>query len=428
MTHEFTPAHFFRQADRSLLKIFFFRRSILWDDAWDALGQTQIDPILAAWRLYAGADGNEQAIAETEAMMLLVWNASTPASTQLIAAEVQSNQVQIEERILNHRSHLNRLLYLWLNDRECFDMVVHCGNAAHIPQYLRHRRAELPRVEIDTDDPATLDALKAAVSNHYWTTQSRGRRAHVEVFLRAGRYVHIFIYPEDYSNNFMGFDDRGAWSLHPQRPAFQVLFIYDPVDGTLETCAPAIKDVQDLFESLFADHVLHQPIDGQQPQRAIYDLQTMLNANLDFTTEAGDNIDAVRVKALDCRVHDGRNHTLGHTEFRVTGGQGAVTINTFVDRHLRQGGLTRANLEVTAAELQVVFRRVGGGRGRATKTIPVRLSRDGCSLRDEPEHLSIHRKLRTWEIERVPTPAIPAAAPAAPSATTVAAAAVPASV
>ena len=51
MINDYTPKHFLRLAEKTLLKEYFAKQGMLAELDWNALGEGEIEPIYAAWQM-----------------------------------------------------------------------------------------------------------------------------------------------------------------------------------------------------------------------------------------------------------------------------------------------------------------------------------------------------------------------------------------
>lgn len=406
MSLDFTPINFIHQADKELLGRFFTANELTWDLPWDELERGDTEEIERRWR-----ELDDEVLAKVEVPMRRIWSLSKGNGNRLLVEEAELTGDPLPEAVKSSRFGINRAIWVWLENRAAFDLAWNCDRADQISSRMRHTRQGVP-VTTPRLEAAALTALKESVAGYYWEHQGCGRRAHVQPYRKLNRYHLIYVFPEGYPDLFQGFDDDGEWTVREQRPAFQVLFTYDPVEGTLEICAPGIRDVQEDLEHFFAEHILGTTLPVEQPDRATYDLGRLLDPALcTFPVADGRLIvpGSVRLRKLRCSVRAANGGSAGIIGFESSARQQHQDIHTFIARFLDERRMPRSLLKVLSAELEAEYRLPQVTRGQSTKKLDWRLSgTDGCNLGTTPEELAIRQLLHTWEIARA-EPAVAAA-------------------
>ena len=76
--------------------------------------------------------------------------------------------------------------------------------------------------------------------------------------VRRGTLDYFFAYPEDYAQHRVEWVD-GQFGQRPHHPAFEVIYVYSQVDGTLDVNIRGARPAVEPLQGLFAATILKQP-------------------------------------------------------------------------------------------------------------------------------------------------------------------------
>jgi len=175
----------------------------------------------------------------------------------------------------------------------------------------------------------------------------------MEPYLRRGRYHYIFAYLEDYASTFVGWRADGEFERRPQRSAFEVVFIYDPVDGTLDLYAQAQgdKELKTELQQIFSRVFLHEDLGAEGRGSHSYDLNG-LKRPFAFPTDPEDGVLDIRVKKLRLTV-------IGNPAHRITlegdPNHGRDDVYDLMAEALDHENLPLSDVDVTQACIRMLF-------------------------------------------------------------------------
>jgi hypothetical protein len=391
MVNEYAPKLFLRQAENELLRQYFARCKEHEQLRWDVLEETAIDPIYDAWQALP-----EPAREEIERDFRKISDLASAEGTRTLIEEGDFHDIDLKVELEAHDGFVNKAFYVFLDHQDVFDVAHLLNRADHLsPRYWRKRK-DMPKKEPDLSQEA-IDELTTAISAYYLEREGRERHCHVDKYLRGNRYHYFFVYPQDYADTFVGFNEAGRFERRTQNPAFEVIFVYDPVDGSLDLYARGDKKIKQHLQHLFGRTILHEELSDEERNPAAYELNALKQRDFAFPTDPADRIVEVRVREL-------RLSMIGSSHRRITydvGPEGRKEeIYEVIDRALNKEVLPLSVLNVTSAVIQIRFDNASG-KGRSVKTVSFRVSfPDSCNLRDEPEHLIAKGYLKKWGIER----------------------------
>lgn len=200
-------------------------------------------------------------------------------------------------------------------------------------------------------------------------------------FLQRSTGYLFSAYPQDFGQTMLEYDEFGNLVRRKYRPAKDLLFFYMPERNTLEVFCQGRKDkVRDL-QQLFALAILGIALPPDAAAEHVYQLNLLKEEHFSFAIDPTSGLDGIEVKSVQFRDQDdGR-----HTTLQVDGPPGkgvlfaaekywATVLDEATDRY------PLAQMDITKAKLQAVFRPVGKRRAK-TRTFPV--TPDGCLLDQE---------------------------------------------
>lgn len=391
MANDYAPKQFLRQAEIALLKEYFEARGELGDLDWGSLNEAQIDSIHEAWQQLP-----DRSLDEIDSDFRDIYDLASGEGTRTLIEEGHFHEIDLTPHLEARDGFLNKALWVFLNHREVFDVAHLLDRSDHLNHRYWRKRKDIPKKEPNLS-PTAIAELEHSISAYYREKQGRGRHCHVDKYLRGDRYHYFFVYPQDYTDTFVGFDHKGQLERRRQNPAFEVIYVYDPVDGTLDLYAQGGKDIKKDLQDLFARTILNHELGEENEDSKPYELSGLKKRGFAFPTDPADRITEVRVRTL-CLSVVGNSRNRITLEVKPNGP--TDEIYDFIERSLHEKRLPMAMVNVSSAVLQVRFDNTGAN-GRATKTVSFRIAHpDSCNLKDKPEHLVVKKYLKLWEIER----------------------------
>lgn len=391
MANDYAPRQFLRQIEIGLLREYFTRRKALDSVEWDKLKETEIESIHDAWQALP-----EQTREEIEFEFRNVHAMATGNGARAIIEEGRFHGLDLTADLDAQDGYVNKAFWTLLEHRNVFDIAQLMNRADHLNGKYWRKRKDVPKKEPDVAHRA-LKELADAISAYYRENQGRGRHCWAEPYLRGGRYHYLFVYPQDYTDTFIGYDDQGQFQRKPQNRAFEVVYIYDPEAGTLDLYVPGDKKIVADLQQLFGRAILHEELGEEKRTSAPYDLNGLKLRDFSFPTDPADRVKAVKVSSM-------RLSLVGNPRKRITFETGPkdpkVAIHDFMDTSLHEQRLPLSMVNVTSAVIQMVFENTNG-KGRDTKTLSFRISHpNSCNLKDSPEELLAKKYLKEWNLER----------------------------
>lgn len=272
---------------------------------------------------------------------------------------------------------------------------------------LRYRRvdaiAEYRWVKTGRIEEAILDVSERAqthlaevVGRHY-RDLGRGQGCAVDVDPR-GEEVYIFVYPEDYARCRLAFDAQHELIVETTRPAFEVIFVWNTTDHTLEFFSPGNKLERQQVLKVFGRVMLGVELCPEHRRPPIFHLDALKSRGFDFKLRPEDRVEAVMLKEIWLRKEDDLDKCIYHY------GSGLVTdphsCYQAMEDGLNQDRLPLERMEVYRVQLRLLFRGKQKTDRLITRTITLSHP-DICTLkRNDPYYLVVMQILRRCGIDR----------------------------
>ncbi len=287
------------------------------------------------------------------------------------------------------------VLWAWLNRPTVFHHVRLLRRADLLPGRYWHRSTGLP-AEPPDHSPEVLQDLKVGVGEYLRREQGRAQRCSLEYHERGTGERYYFLYPDDYTRTHVGHDEFGKLHRIPVKPAFEVVFAFDPAAGTLDTYCPGPKAVRQDLEARFCDLVVGAYPADRPPHDPAFELNALLAPNFRFATDPADGVSEVRVKRARVALPNTRRRLV----LEPDPDRPPADLYAFFDETLPPDRYPRELLNVTAATLVITYQGGGGDRPR-TLTFDVTYP-NSCSLKSEADDRRAlgERCLRRWGIAR----------------------------
>lgn len=393
MSHQYAPKTFLRQTSNRLLRSCFSREGVLADVDWDSTPEHRIDVIYDKWQQLP--DTKRVAV---ETLFEDAEELSNEQGIQALIDEGNFHNVDLaaEWEREGVESFRDRVLWVALNQPRVFQVAGIINHAHNLPSRYWRRRGNMPRSQPNVT-PQAIERFREAISAYFRQSQGRGHRCTVDAYLRVRRYHYFFAYPDDYANTYLGHDESGHFVRRPQRPAFEVVFLFDPVDGIFDLYAHGGKDVQRSLQTIFCRELLGQELPPEVPHNHPYELNGLKSRGFGFPTDPADGVEEVRVRKIRLSVLGGQKRRI-MLEADPTATPDDVY--DMMENYLNDQNLPRSLVNVTQATFTFKFVSVGNGKGN-TLTFDVSFPNSSNLKSKREEHRVIAEKyLRQWGIDR----------------------------
>jgi hypothetical protein len=367
------------------------RRKLLLDFPWDHWIESDVEPLYEAWLALPEADRAtvELSFREIDAL-------ACKDGIQLLVEEGQFHSDDLTEALGPLEGLHAKALFAFLHHAILFGNATRLLQAQSLSTRYWNKRNHLPRQAPNLSKEAIL-GLRAALSAYYRHNQGRGEHCTVEHYLRAGGQHYFFAYPDDYADIYLGHAD-GRLVRRPQRPAFQVVFVYDPEAGSLDLYAHGNRFLRADLQEIFAREILGQDLGPELPREHAYELNGLKSRSFAFPADLADGIAEVRVSRL-------RLSQLGQERRRLVlegdPKRGPHDVYDMLDAWVPEAVVPRSLFNVTQVTLSVRLVEVAANGRPKALTFNVSYP-DACTLKSQPEELRLlgEKYLKRWGINR----------------------------
>ncbi len=239
-----------------------------------------------------------------ESEFRLVSSLSTTSGIQTIVQEGRFFGLDLASELEHLDGLQHKAFHTFLHHRNIADVASLLDHADNLNRRSWRKRKDMPRKAPDLSKQAR-DDLSKAVSAYYWEKQGRGEQCQTDYLLRAGRLHYFFVYPLDYAGTFIGLSDDGKFVRRPQKPAFEIVFVYCEQDGTLDLYAQGDKSLVHDLQEIFSRAILHEDLGPENRNSHPYDLNGLKNRTFRFLIlQDGSHLSVVR--ETGCCSQNGR--------------------------------------------------------------------------------------------------------------------------
>jgi hypothetical protein len=391
MTNGYAPREFLRHVPMTLLREYFGGDRTL-DVEWGRLGVMEVEPIYRAWQTLP-----EPTRGRVESDFRRIHSMGVSEGVRTLVEEGQTHGLDLTGELDGIAGHVRKAFHVFMRHGEVFWAAERLHRVDHLSGRYWRKRKGLPRVSPDVS-PRALGELAASISAHYRERQGRGEPCQAEAYLRAGGCRYVFVYPRDYADMFTGFDSEGRLERRAWNPAFEIVYCFDPADGSLDLYVQGDKRIVHVLQKLFGRAILHHELGEESRKAAPYDLSGLKRRDFRFPTDPADRVRAVAVTTMKLTV-------LGDPRRRITfesaPSNGSTSgVHDLMDVALSKRRLPLSMVNVGSAVIRMVFDGADG-HGRSRKVLSFRVSYPNwCSLKDSPEELVAKKYLKEWGIER----------------------------
>ncbi len=392
---QYSLKNFFRLAPKALLDRYFHERWLLTDLDIKSLDENNLESIYQAWLQLSEPDR-----LKTEDDFRLIDSVADDQGIVAILEEARFHGEDLEPTFARMDGFYYKAFWTFLEHPGYVDIAARFCEADELPKtYWRDRDGLLelsPR-----DDEAACDELANVLKLYFRQKQGRGYACTVDVYRRGSKYYY-FAYPEDFSRTIMeyqGEESRLLRSAH--RPAFQVVFVFDPKTGVLSTFyegkADMVTDLQELFARVILAVNLPSPVRDERT----YELDAFKNPGFRFVYSPSSGIMTVYVKQLKLAIIGAGSQRIT-IEANPKSNQDAVY--DLVDDIFNTGrpdslvnSIPLSMVNVTRVGLRATF-VPNGKRGQQTKTFYISLP-NSCSLGHDGRDAVLRQMLIDSNIE-----------------------------
>lgn len=394
MSRQYHLRSFVRDAPNVFLRRYLAEKDVASQLDWDALGETEIEPIFQA--IQETAPGVRE---QCEADFREIDAMATEGGVKTLRAEAQFHDRSVAAAFGEAESDHERAFWMFLHDPEVFGVARKRYRADNLPGRSWRKRTGLPEVAPRIDE-FSRHQLGESVSDHFKRKEGKGHRWEVEHYDGDDR-LYWFVYQQDYARTDSEFDAQGKFDWRTRQPAFVVIFVYYKKECALDLFAPGYAPkTAEALQQIWADAVLDGDLGTPAKGGIVFELDALKQRGFTFPFNPADGIEEVRLTRLRLAV---KGNTRDEEDanprimLEVNARGKAEAVYDLLDRVVGKEQMALDTLKVTQARFRFAFRSDRRG-GTETLSFDVTYP-DLCSLKQDPKHVIARNHLRRWGID-----------------------------
>lgn len=288
MKRQFSLATVFRMTEKSLLRQFFESFGIETDLVpWDTLTRRNIGALVDFFDSLPKSKRDE-----TEIALRQIHALACEKGLQSLGEAADKHQPgeSWAEHYLSDMSLYSKSISAWLFHRPIFMDAVLFFDVDTRTWW--RKRLDLPQMTPNFT-VETRNSLEHEIERYLKGKQGRGYPCTVEMVKRAGGVYYLFAHPDDYVLDTLVHDDERFLVHQTIRKTFEIVFVYDSVNGTSEISAKLSNRVKEKLEEIFLRHLLNMA--PEENEQKPFDLSMLLDPNFKLVTRPEDRIRATLV-------------------------------------------------------------------------------------------------------------------------------------
>lgn len=296
MSRHFSPKRFFRDVPGEFLEKYFKGKSLLASFDFSKLNETDIETLNTELEMMPEDLRNEieQDLNEIDAL-------ACDGGIQAILddAEWWGEAAALLQGMETRKSFHEKAFWIFLEHRKYWHVANAFFHADSIHTRYWRKRINLPQSPARVA-PENIQLLEKNLVKFFHDKEGRGKNCKVDCYKR-GKLDYFFAYPEDYPQNRMVWKQREL-KRQPETPAFEIIFIFDPEEGTLEIYLDGTRKIVPELQTIFAGAILVFELTEDEQDNRIYDLNPLksIEAGFQYSPESG--ITGVAVKKLRLKL------------------------------------------------------------------------------------------------------------------------------
>jgi hypothetical protein len=377
------------QMNPLLLKAFFEHKGYPLDIVWGEMNEAQIQKIHDAFLKLP--DSAQQNI-ETD-LQDVHTIASTEDGISILIEQAVFMGFHVAGELERIDSRYDKAMVVLLCYPEVWNKAVTLVHANNLSKRCWYRRSALPKQPPDTSELA-MEKLGHDISAFYWQSQGRGQHCHIDHIQRSENQDYFFAYLSDHTDTDLTWDDAGKILRVRRRCAFEVVFVFDRSEGTLDVFAHGGENVIEPLEKIFTKAILGVDLDLEDPEIP-YRIEGLKDRSFQLTTEPEDGVSQVAVCML-------RMHPLGNKTNKLTiklpSDAGPDEIYNWLDDKLDTTKLPLSVLRIERATISMKLQGYG-----PKKSLTFEIGPESCTLESEPEPLRRlgEKYIHKWGLDHV---------------------------
>lgn len=305
MSHTLDLPRFFQKAPKEWLQRYFAHRKVLANFDWNSVSKLKVDLLVHAW-LQLDADLREQMSEDFCNLSLL----ATPAGKVSIIDEAAfcDKDDHVAQKLAELEDFMACAFWTYLERPQYWDNALFLAASDSKPRRYWRKRIVPPLDRETTGEDGRR--LSEAITKLFTEREGRGRYCQIHQIRRGGR-EYYFAYPQDHRQTSVEYEKDGRQTKRPYTPAFEIIFVHNDKDRTLNIWHQGSGDrVKDL-QVAFAQTVLKADIPKVSPKDLqFYELSRFGEKDFSLHLPLSLGIKSIEVRKIRIQVLGPEKYTM----------------------------------------------------------------------------------------------------------------------
>lgn len=289
----FSLRDFLRNVPDDLLREFCHKQKVLIDIDFSNLSKKdRIETLVTEFNALS-----EEKQQEIERIFLDVQDMSHEPGIKTLIEEGKYHEKDLASELIGLDGFQAKLLRVYLDHPTVFEVAALLNHSDSLGRRSWKVRSGLPKNVSPQVEDAAMREFEAALKAFYEPRESRGKRCHVDPYLR-GNIHYFFAFPEDYASSASAFNTQNELVRKTFKPTFEIIFRYEPANGVLKLYAIGKPDAIEKLQEIFCRVILQCKLPPRLPKSHPFELDQILSRNFELPIEPVDQIDHVLVRRL----------------------------------------------------------------------------------------------------------------------------------
>ncbi len=383
MARHYSPKSFLRQAPNPLLQRYLSGIGVGKDIPWKHLDKRSIDLVL---RAIERAPERLRRVIDRDFREIFAMADEAGVKTLIDEGRDRHHNIDLTGEFDKMGGHLEKAFWTFLEHPRVFHVAQRFHYADRLGRW--RRWADLPEAGAATDEESCR-RLEAAISGYYSRAEGRGHRCQVDHYRRDQR-LYWFAFPEDYAESRLVWDEEETLKAETQRPAFEVIFVYDTADWWLDLHVGGSSETARELRIIFGRAILGVDLSDLDDEGVTYDLNGLLKRDFRFTLQPEDGVEQVQVRWLRVRIMGEGNRRI---TLEANPSKDPEGVRELLEVVLAAEGIPRDLVVVDRVGLQLLLRDAPSGRRRLAFQVS---HPNSCTLKHDPEDDTARELLKRW--------------------------------
>lgn len=292
----YSPKRFFRDVLPNHLERYFAGKGLLQGFDFGSLSEGNVDALYSAWEILP-----EETQSETEQDFKEIDALACEGGIKAILddAEWYGEENTLLAGMEAMKGFHEKAFWIFLEHKKYWAAANAFFHADSIRSRFWRKRINLPKTPAKVD-PTSIDLLEKSLVHFFHDREGRGKNCKVDCYKR-GKLDYFFAYPEDYPQTRIVWKERHL-KRELETPAFEIIFIFNPEQGTLELYLDGTRTIIPELQTIFASAILDFELSEDEKDNRVYDLNPLKNADISFRYAPESGITSVAVKKLRLKI------------------------------------------------------------------------------------------------------------------------------